>query len=157
MHRMLAVCTAVLAVAATGSPSAHHSLGNHDTATPVRVKGTVIRFHPLNPHSFIFLEQQLADGSTQRWAIEGPAGFQLARKGVPTDVVKPGDAIEVCGYVPKERTIWQLAGTTPDAVSVSGRVITAELLIMPGGRAESWGDYGVHKCFGEGYKDQHTR
>lgn len=156
MHRMLTVCTVVLAVAGAGSPSAHHSLGNHDTSTPVRVKGTVIRFQALNPHSFIFLEQRHADGSRQRWAVEGPAGFQLARKGVAADVVKPGDTIEVCGYEPKERTVWRIAGAPSDATSLSGRLITAELLVMPDGRIESWGDYGVHRCFGDGYRDQHS-
>ena len=77
-QRRLAVCTLVLASA--GSLTAHHSLANHDTATPVRVKGTVVQF--------------------QR--------------------------------------------------------ITAELLVMPDGREQSWGDYGFHRCFAPGYKDQHA-
>jgi hypothetical protein len=41
LQRRLAVCTLVLAVASVGSLTAHHSLASHDTATPVRVKGTV--------------------------------------------------------------------------------------------------------------------
>ena len=52
-QRRLAVCTLVLAVASVGSLTAHHSLANHDTATPVRVKGTVVQFQRINPHSFI--------------------------------------------------------------------------------------------------------
>lgn len=157
MQKKLAVYTLALAVASVGSLMAHHSLGNHDTVTPVRVKGTVIRFQPLNPHSFIFLEETNTDGSRQRWAVEGPATFQLTRQGVAPDVVKPGDTIEVCGYLPKERTIWQVAAASPDTLSLSGRLITAELLTMPDGREVTWGDYGVHRCFAPGHRDQHSK
>ena len=157
MRRMTTVCAMVLAVASAGSLTAHHSLANHDTMTPIRVKGTVIQVHRINPHSFIFLEQTDADGVRQRWAVEGPAGFQLTRRGVAPDVLKPGDVIEVCGYVPKERTIWQIASTAAEVVSLAGRLITAELLVMPDGREQSWGDYGFHRCFGPGYRDQHSK
>jgi hypothetical protein len=157
MHRLLAVYAVVFVVASAGSLTAHHSLAKHDTTTPVRVKGTVITFHPINPHSLIFLDVTNADGERQRWAVEGPAGFQLTRRGVASDVLKHGDVIEVCGYVPKERTIWQIASASPDAVSLSGRLITAELLVMPDGREQPWGDYGFHRCFAQDYKDQHSQ
>jgi hypothetical protein len=155
-QRRLAVCTLVLAVASVGSLTAHHSLANHDTATPVRVKGTVVQFQRINPHSFISLEETDASGIRRRWAVEGPAALQLARRGVAPDVLKSGDVIEVCGYVPKERTIRQIASTSPDAVSLAGRLITAELLVMPDGREQRWGDYGFHRCFAPGYKDSHS-
>ena len=157
MRRLMAMYVAILAVASPGSLMAHHSLANHDTKTPVRVKGTVVEVHRINPHSIIFLEQIETDGTRQRWAVEGPAGFQLARRGVSPDFLKPGDVIEVCGYVPKDKTVWQIAATAPEAVSLSGRLITAELLVMPDGREQSWGDYGFHQCFAPGYKDQHSK
>lgn len=157
MQKTLTASTLVLAIATVGSLAAHHSLGNHDTTTPVRVKGSVIKFQPLNPHSFIFVEQTNADGSRQRWAVEGPGATQLARRGMGMDVLKPGDTLEVCGYVPKERTIWQLAGTSPDSVSISGRLITAELIVMPDGKELGWGDYSVHLCFAANYRDQHSK
>ena len=158
MHRLRALLMMVFAVASAGSLTAHHSLGNHDTTTPVRVKGTIVQIHTINPHSFIYLEvTDAAGGAPQRWAVEGPAVFQLARRGVNWDVLKPGVVIEVCGYVPKERTIWQIAGSDPKAVSLAGRLITAELLVMPDGREQSWGDYGVHLCFAPGHRDQHSK
>jgi hypothetical protein len=76
---------------------------------------------------------------------------------VATNILKAGDVIEVCGYLPKERTVWQLANPTARAVSLAGRLITAELLVMPDGREQSWGDYGFHHCFAPGYTDQHSR
>ena len=87
MQRILAVFLAVLMLVSTASLAAHHSLANHDTTTPVRVKGTVVQIHRINPHTFIFLEQTDDSGSRQRWAVEGPAGTQLARRGVAADVL----------------------------------------------------------------------
>lgn len=157
MHRLMAMGMAVLAVVSAGSLTAHHSLANHDTTTPVRVKGTVVAFHRINPHSIIFLEQTDAGGASQRWAVEGPGGLQLTRSGIASEDLKPGAVIDVCGYVPKEKTIWQLASTAPDGISLAGRLITAELLVMPDGREQSWGDYGFHRCFAAGFRDQHSR
>jgi len=130
-----------------GSLQAHHSLANFDTTKAVRVKGTVFQFHQINPHSFIFLDEKDADGANRRWAIEGPSVFQLRRRGFASDVLKPGDVVEVCGYVPKETIVWQIGSADPRATSPAGRLINAEVLVMPDGKEESWGGYGVNKCF----------
>ena len=158
MRTMLTARLAVLAAfLSTGSLLAHHSLANFDTTTAVRVKGTVFQFHAINPHSYIFLDQKTEDGATRRWAVEGPSLVQLARKGVAKDLLQAGDVIEVCGYVPKEATVWQIASTDPSAQSPAGRLINAETLVTPDGHEQSWGDYGAHKCFAPGFADQHSR
>jgi hypothetical protein len=146
---------ALVSFVPAGTLLAHHSIVNFDTTQAVRVKGTIVRIHQINPHSFIFVDEKGADGSSRRWAVEGPSIFQINRMGLP--VPKPGDTIEVCGYVPKEHTIWQIASTDPATVSVAGRLLNAELLTMPGGQEQSWGDYGVHKCFAPGHRDQHSK
>lgn len=157
MKKMLTAWVAVLvAFVTTGSLLAHHSLANFDTTKAVRVKGTIVQFQALNPHSYFFLEQKETDGSMRRWAVEGPSLIQLNRKGVAKDVLKPGEVVEVCGYVPKEAIVWQIASPDPSAVSLAGRLINAEMLVMPDGREQSWGDYGVHKCYAPGYRDQHS-
>jgi hypothetical protein len=147
-NRMTTWIAALLAVVSAGSLQAHHSLANFDTTKAVRVKGTVVRFQQINPHSFIFLDETNTNGQTRRWAIESPSLLQLTRRGAAKDIVKPGDVIEVCGYVPKETTIWQIASEDPAAASIAGRLINAELLVMPDGHEESWGGYGVRKCYG---------
>lgn len=147
---------AVLALAPAESLLAHHSLANYDTTTPVRVKGAVVRFHQINPHSFIYLEEKTADGQVRRWAVEGPSLVQLNRTG-GDKLVQVGDVVEICGYLPKEPIVWQIASTDPGTASLSGRLINGELMVLPDGREERWGDYGVHKCFAPGYTDQHSR
>ena len=153
MTRWLAV---FFALVSAGSLLAHHSLGNFDTTKAVHVKGTIFQFHQMNPHSFIFLDEKNPDGSIRRWAIEGPSVLQLIRTGFAKDGLKAGDVVEVCGYVPKEATVWQLGSTDSSATSPSGRLMNAEMMVMPDGKQRSWGDYGVHKCFEPGYTDQHS-
>ena len=149
------VLALLLAFGSAGSLSAHHSLANFDTTQAVRVKGTIVEFHQINPHSFIFVDEKGADGKTRRWAIEGPAIRQLLRGGFAQDALKAGDVVEICGYLPKEATIWQIANRDARAQSVSGRLLNAEMIVMPDGREQRWGDYHFHKCFPPGYSDGH--
>ena len=156
-HVMRYVAIAIGTCAAAAPLLAHHSLANYDTTTPVRVKGTVVQFQRINPHSLIFLDETRSDGTNRRWAIEGPSILQLVRLGSDKDAPKPGDVVEVCGYLPKDPIVWQLANPDPAGASMSGRLLNGESLITPDGRERSWGDYGVHKCFAPGHRDQHSR
>jgi len=108
----------------------------------VTLKGTVVRFERVNPHSFLYIDVKDKDGDTQLWTIEGPNVTQLSRMAFRIDALKAGDAVEACGYLPKE-----------------GRYrhyLTGELLTLPDGRKEKWLDYGHHKCLGPDYQDQHS-
>jgi hypothetical protein len=158
MKKLLAGWLAVVAALVSAEPlAAHHSLASFDTTTPIRLKGTILRFHEINPHSFLYIEVTGEDGQVRRWAVEGPSNFQIKRMGLATDALKPGMTVEVCGYAPKETTIWQIASTAPGAVNLSGRLLDAEMLVLADGKEQSWGDYGVHKCFSPGYRDVHSR
>ena len=157
MKRTVGLLVFLVSLVPAGSLVAHHSLANFDTTTPVRVKGTVVQVHLINPHSFIYLEEKGADGQIRRWAAEGPGLLQAARAGFTKDTVKVGDIVEVCGYPPKETTMWQIASADPKAVNLAGRLLNAEQLVMPDGEERSWGDYGVHKCFSPGFTDRHSK
>src|SRR5687768_3740244 len=158
MKKLLPGSFAVVAALVSAEPlAAHHSLANFDTTTPIRLKGTIVRFYEINPHSFLYLEVVGEDGQKRRWAVEGPPIFQLKRRGFDTEVFKPGTVVEVCGYAPKEPTVWQIASTAPGAVNLAGRLLDAEMLVLADGKEQSWGDYGVHKCFSPGYRDVHSR
>ena len=129
---------AILVVAATGSLRAHHSLARFETTTAVRVKGVIADVAWINPHSIVYVDEKRPDGKIQRWAAEGPAGQQLARRGIDKDVFRVGDEIEVCGYILKEED------TT--STNVSGRLLAAEDVVFWDGKKRPWGDYGRHKC-----------
>lgn len=167
MKKMMASWRTVVALlASAGSLAAHHSLSQFDTTTAVRVKGSVVRFELVNPHSLIFVDQKREDGLVQRWAVDGPSVVQLNRMGIDKDALKVGDIIEVCGYALKDDIVTQrtvitepisvdLKAATPK--SVSGRPLTGELLVTPDGRKHAWLDYGRHKCFGADYQDRHSK
>ena len=166
MNKRITLCIALAAVlASAGSLIAHHSLARYDTTKAVRVKGVVVRFERMNPHTVLFVDEEGEDGQIQRWAVEGPAPVLLERRGVNKDALKAGDFIEACGYVLKNegagnvRTVnteplsESLKATTPK--TMSGRVMDGELLVMPNGQKQVWSDYGNHKCFGSDYRDFH--
>lgn len=166
MKKIMAGWAAAVLLASASSLVAHHSLTQFDTTTGVTVKGTVVRFERVNPHSFIFIDEEGKDGEMYRWAIEGPTVNLLTRMGIEKDTLKAGDVIEACGYLMKEGVQFQRTVATETvssslkdkaANSVSRRLLTAELLVMPDGRKQTWSDYGHHKCLGPDYKDFHSR
>jgi hypothetical protein len=98
MKKTIAIRAAVLAaLACAGSLQAHHSGSMYDP-TPVWVKGTVVRFEGINPHTITTLEERSAGGQARHWAVEGPGQFQLDGMGIGMDVPKVGDVIEFCAF-----------------------------------------------------------
>ena len=147
--KIIARWAAALVLASAGSLAAHHALTQFDTTTAVTLKGTVVRFERVNPHSFLYIDEKDKDGEVHRWTIEGPNLNQLTRMGIKEDALQVGDVIEACGYLMKE------GARNPQ--NLSRPFLTGELLVMPDGKKQSWLDYGHHKCFGPDYKDMHTR
>jgi len=150
--------TALAALALAGPLSAHHSVGVFDTTTPIRVKGTVVRFTWANPHSAIIVEQKTEDGETIRWALESSAPIGvLESRGFNRDSFRPGDVVEACGFAPKQgfgpRTGTSNQGNTrPGPVWLDGadRVITARLLLTQDGPEVHWSHYGpLESCISE--------
>jgi hypothetical protein len=78
-----------IAVAMSAIPaSAHHSFAMFDATASKTVEGTVKEFQWTNPHSWILLMVDNAQG--EQWAIEmgGPQG--LARQGWAPKTLRPG-------------------------------------------------------------------
>ena len=129
--------------------SAHHAAILFETTTPIRVKGTVVRYVWANPHSAIIVEEK-TEGGGIRWALESSAPIgMLESRGFSKDSFKPGDPIEACGFAPKTAS-----GSRPDAPNRGGansgpvwlegsdRVITARLLLTQKGPEVHWSHYG---------------
>jgi hypothetical protein len=131
---MTAVATTIAALACAGSLRAHHANIMFDLAAPIWIKGTVVRYQPMNPHTLFELDVQ-EGGRTERWTVEGPVLARLKRMGVDERFLQAGDVIEVCGFPLKD----QSRGTR---AFVHGHV-----LVMPNGRLHSWGPYGkIDNC-----------
>ena len=91
------LCSAVLVSASclfSAGSLAHHSLASFDVSAPLWIKGAVVRFERVNPHSLIFLDETMPDGQVRRWAVYGPSTVQLERKGLDQEFLQAGEVIE---------------------------------------------------------------
>jgi hypothetical protein len=85
-----------IALAMTAVPTlAHHSFAMFDAQKTVILQGTVKEFQWTNPHSWIRLTANNAEGKAEEWAIEmgGPTG--LARQGWRPKTLAPGMEVKV--------------------------------------------------------------
>jgi len=133
MNRIATCLAATAAFSWAGQLRAHHSISAIDITTPVWVKGTVVQYEPINPHAKIELDVRAADGTVQRWTVEGPASGRLERYHLARDFLRAGDVIEACGFVPKPQ---------PEKSWPPERFIHSQLLLMPDGQMQLWGPYG---------------
>jgi hypothetical protein len=131
--------TAALLLISVGA-IAHHSPTMFDNTTAVTVKGTIVRFERVNPHSYLYVDQKTADGRVERWAVEGPGVNLQERRGINADLLTVGATIEACGYVLKDDTKGYAS------IAIAGRLLVAELVVMPDGQARLWSDYGNRHC-----------
>jgi hypothetical protein len=127
---------AIVCLLSAGAIQAHHALAPlFDTDTPVTITGTIVEFARINPHSYLYIEQQTPDGPVS-WAVESPAPRMLVRRSLDQVALEPGDTVEACGYVLNK------AG----APGPRGRVLVAEVIETADGAAHLWSDYGNRHC-----------
>ena len=90
----------------TGTPvlRAHHAFAaEFDANKPVHFgDATVAKVELINPHSWIHVDVKLADGTTERWAIEAGSPNILLRRGITRTTLKKGDKIVIDGYQAKD-------------------------------------------------------
>jgi hypothetical protein len=76
---------------------AHHGASAYDSKKLTTLKGTVIDFQFMNPHSEIFFEVKNADGKVEKWSAEAASMVTMSRLGWSKTLFKPGDQITVVG------------------------------------------------------------
>jgi hypothetical protein len=89
--KLEALGLAGIAFAISAIPAfAHHSFAMFDATASRTLEGTVKDFQWTNPHSWIVLMVDNAQGQAEQWAIEmgGPQG--LARQGWAPKTLRPG-------------------------------------------------------------------
>jgi uncharacterized protein DUF6152 len=125
----------------SASSLAHHSIAAFDVSAPLWIKGTVVRFDRVSPHSVIVVDEKMPDGQLRRWAVDGPNAVQLERKGLDQEFLRTGQVVELCGFALKEAAASQRPPSTP------GEVMQGALLITPDGKKRVWSPYGqLDKC-----------
>jgi hypothetical protein len=83
----------VVAFAAVGTVTAHHSFAMFDSAKPLTLTGIVTDFQWTNPHVYIELDVQEGGGAAKHWTIELGSTSILMRGGWKFNTLKKGDRV----------------------------------------------------------------
>jgi Family of unknown function (DUF6152) len=90
------VALAAVAVLAGANAFAHHSFAMFDQHKVDLMRGTLLKFTYLNPHSWISIIGTVdGQGANVRWDIEATSPSTLAQIGIHADTLKPGDKLTV--------------------------------------------------------------
>jgi len=87
--------TILVAQAVAVTAWAHHSHGAYAMADYTEIDGTVTEVYWINPHAWVYMEVENAQGDMESWALEAAGATTLRRSGLSDDTVKPGDKIHV--------------------------------------------------------------
>ncbi len=102
INRRGLITGALLLLVSGAALSAHHSFAaEFDSNQPVTLRGTVVKVEWINPHTWIHLDVKKADGSTERWMIEGGTPNTLLRQGLTKGALPQGTELVVDGYKAK--------------------------------------------------------
>lgn len=99
MKRVLSVLIGVAWFLPTASGLAHHSFSAvFDVARPVELTGAITRIEWTNPHAWIHIEVEGAEGNVENWSVELLGINTLLKQGWTPETAQPGDVISVVGF-----------------------------------------------------------
>ena len=106
MRTKLACLVAGVAVLLVPTPVwTHHAFSaEFDVEKPLTLKGTLVRWDMINPHSWFHLDIEDDDGTVVTWLIEGGSPNELIRNGVTKNTLAIGTELSVEGYQAKDGT-----------------------------------------------------
>jgi hypothetical protein len=113
------VASAGMMIAAALPVAAHHSFSaEFDATKQVTLDGKVVQMEWVNPHSWLTIDVTKADGTVERWKIEGGSPSVLLRLGWNRDSLPAGTRIKVTAFQAKDGS---LRGSSRDIEFPDGR------------------------------------
>jgi len=90
----------------TAQVRAHHAFAaEFDVNKPLTLKGSLLKWEMVNPHSWFHVVVKDPEGKTTTWLIEGGSPNQLIRMGVTKNTVPIGTELTIEGYRAKDGTM----------------------------------------------------
>jgi hypothetical protein len=106
-------------VAAALPVAAHHSFSaEFDSTKQVTLEGKVVQMEWVNPHSWLQIDVPKADGTVERWRIEGGSPSVLLRLGWNRNSLPAGTKIKVVAFQAKDGS---LRASSRDIIFPDGR------------------------------------
>jgi hypothetical protein len=113
------LASAAMLMAAALPMAAHHSFSaEFDATKQVTLEGTVVQMEWVNPHSWLTIDVPKADGTVERWHIEGGSPSVLLRLGWNRNSLPTGTKIKVIAFQAKDGA---LRGSSRDIEFPDGR------------------------------------
>jgi hypothetical protein len=96
MKRQFIAMSATALLLSAAAALAHHSGAMFDRSKTIVLKGTLVEYKFVAPHSWISLEAVAnGKGPQERWDIEGATASRMKAQGITPERLKPGDEITI--------------------------------------------------------------
>ncbi|HEV8316656.1 MAG TPA: DUF6152 family protein [Vicinamibacterales bacterium] len=103
--KLVVVVAGASLLLAAASARAHHAFSaEFDINKPMKLRGTLVKWEMINPHSWFHLDVKDPDGKVTPWMIEGGSPNQLIRLGVTKKTITIGTELVVDVYQAKDGT-----------------------------------------------------
>ena len=110
MRQAISVLTALAAlVAMGGAVAAHHSFpAYYFEDRSVSIEGEVVEFVNAAPHAWLYLHAPDDKGTMRRFGAEWANPTRLARDGITSETLRPGDRVIVTGSPGRNATEYKI-------------------------------------------------
>jgi len=88
---------AILLLVASAAVAHHSVAGQFDTSKSLTLKGSICKVNWMNPHIYVYLDVNEADGTMSTWALETLPTAMMRRAGLSKEAVMgtPGEVVTV--------------------------------------------------------------
>jgi len=103
--KLAATAVGVCVLLGAAQTWAHHAFAaEFDVNKPLTLKGSLLKWEMVNPHSWFHINVKDKDGKVTEWLVEGGSPNQLIRLGVTKNTVPVGTELVIEGYQAKDGT-----------------------------------------------------